>query len=91
MMLFDGWLQHCCPHLLAGIHRGLLLVGAESSDRPEPFVLSSEEDWGCMDNGALAMSERGNVELQRAHVNASIQMEPAELGGRHLSGRDPDG
>jgi hypothetical protein len=91
MMLFDGWLQQCCPHLLAGMHRGMLLVGAESSERPEPLVLSSEEDSGCMDDGALAMSECGNVELQRAHVIASIEMEPAELGGRNLSGRDPDG
>ena len=57
----------------------MLLVGAESKQRPEAFVLSSEKDSDCMDDGALAMSERRNVEMQSATANASIEMEPAEL------------
>ena len=57
----------------------MLLVGAESNQRPEVLVLSSEKDSDCMDAGALAMSQRCNVEMQSATASASIEMEPAEL------------
>ena len=57
----------------------MLLVGAESNQGPEAFVLSSEKDLDCMDDGALAMSERRNVEMQSATANASIEMGQAEL------------
>ena len=57
----------------------MLLVGAESKQRPEAFVLSAEKHSKCMDDGALAMSQCRNVEMQSATANASIEMEPAEL------------
>ena len=57
----------------------MLLVGAESNQGPEAFVLSSDKDSDCMDDGALVMSERRNVEMQSATANALIEMEPAEL------------
>ena len=67
----------------------MLLVGAESRQKPETFVLSSEKDSDCMDDDALAISRRRNLE----RANASIEMEPAELltPTEESSRLDPEG